>query len=103
MSVKYEDDFKEKVALEAIEVDNISATAKKHGVNVNSVRKWVQNFKKKLSVEKTTITDKRQDDSELIEVKAQLEEVQRELKEAMTLIGEKVHYINKLEKAYLNK
>ncbi|UII57066.1 transposase [Cytobacillus spongiae] len=45
MGRKYDHEFKEKVAIEAIKVNNISATAKKHGVNSNSLRKWVKSQK----------------------------------------------------------
>ncbi|SES17763.1 transposase [Psychrobacillus sp. OK032] len=109
MSVKYDNDFKEKVAKEAISINNITATAKKYGVNSNSVRKWKNDLEKKLGVgeiQKTIGLETEKDVSlfkrEILELKTRLEVTLKDLNEAMTLIGEKDLYIKKLERS-INK
>ncbi|RUL47225.1 transposase [Lysinibacillus antri] len=104
MSIKYENEFKEKVAREAISTNNITATSKKYGVNANSVRKWKSDLQVKLGM--TEIQDEaevehRKDITlykrEVLELRRQLELTQNDLRDAMTLIGEKDLYIKKLK------
>lgn len=104
VSVKYDHEFKEKVAREAINVNNITATAKKYGVNINSVSKWKKNLEIRLGIAEVQSTLDIENDKdvtmykrEVINLKRQLEIIQNDLKEAMTLIGEKDLYIKKLE------
>jgi len=106
---KYDLEFKEKVAREAISINNISATAKKYGVNPNSVSKWIKDLEKKLGVgdiRKTSELGRAEDATtfrrEILELKTRLERTECDLNEAMTLIGEKDLYIKKLERS-LNK
>ena len=106
MSIKYDQEFKDMVAKEAIRVNNITATAKKHGVNPNSVSKWVNNYKVRFDtdeiqnknkidaeVEKDVIILKR----EIVDLRRQLDVTKKDLEEAKTLIGERELYIKKLE------
>lgn len=102
--MKYNDEFREKVAKEAIDVNNIAATAKKYGVNANSVSKWVKNFREKFGLGEITKSVRENErevtlfNREIIELKTQLEKKEKELEDAIMLIGEKDFYINKLEK-----
>ncbi|WP_313236115.1 transposase [Sporosarcina ureae] len=105
MSKKYDDEFKEKVAKEAIDINNIAATAKKYDVNANSVSKWVKDIKKKHGIDEiiTPVGLNEKEitlfNREIIELKTQLAQKEKELEEAKLLIGEKGLYINRLEKA----
>lgn len=102
--MKYNDEFREKVAKEAIDVNNIAATAKKYGVNPNSVSKWVKNFREKFGLREITKSVRENErevtlfNREIIELKTQLEKKEKELEDAIMLIGEKDFHINKLEK-----
>jgi len=103
---KYDLEFKEKVAREAISTNNISATAKKYGVNPNSVSKWIKDLEKKLGmgeIRKTSELGGAEDTTtfrrEILELKTRLERTECYLNEAMTLIGEKDLYIKRLERS----
>lgn len=110
ISVKYDNEFKVKVAREAISTNNITATAKKYLVNPNSVRKWKIDYQEgrlgiiemKNPIELSNVKDATMFKREVINLKKQLEIIQNDLKEAMTLIGEKDFYIKKLEES-INK
>ncbi|WP_342514617.1 transposase [Sporosarcina sp. FSL K6-1522] len=104
--MKYDIEFKEMVAQEAIDTNNISATAKKYGVNTNSVSKWKKELEKKLGMGEIQKTNELGNDKEVtlykrevLELKKRLEITKSELNEAMTIIGEKDLYIKKLERS----
>ncbi|MEK4533090.1 transposase [Solibacillus sp. FSL K6-1554] len=107
---EYDYEFKIKVAKEAISTNNNTFTSKKYGVNVNTVRKWRREYEEgKYGVvgEQSTLELNSEIDiaifkKEVLNLKRQLEESQNDLKEAMTLIGEKDFYIKKLQGS-LNK
>ena len=109
MSRKYDHEFKEKVAREAISVNNIAATAKKYGINPNSVSKWKKDLETKLGVGEIQNTIELEDENNIaalkrqaIDLKRQLDLAKKDLKEAIILIGEKDLYIKKLKRNVAN-
>ncbi|MED4039399.1 transposase [Niallia taxi] len=104
MSRIYDSEFKDKVAREALRVNNIAGTARKNGVNPNSVRKWVNNLKGNSGGLELQVLTELDDEKDLTfykrennELKRQLEAVKKDLSAAVTLIGEKDLYIKKIK------
>lgn len=106
MHMKYDNEFKARVAQEAIDTNNISATAKKNGVNTNTVRKWKKELEKKLGmgeIQNITELEAEKDIAllkrEILELKKRLEVTLKDLNVAMTILGEKDLVIKKLERS----
>lgn len=103
MSRKYDHEFKEKVAREAINLNNITATANKYTINKNSVRKWVNEYKVKMGMSDLVGIQIEGDKDvhllkkEIIELRQQLEIMKKDLEEAIILIGEKDLLLKKLK------